>query len=158
MATVRSTAVIGMESGTAEQGLLLQELVEAVSDLRGPTADSVAVLEASGLQSAITASCWRSGASEGLQESLSVDVGLLGLISRLRRASYIPDHGTWFCLRVKAFADEQASVVFDYSTEPSALESYFGNAEYALDLKRFPRAEKNKPRWLENKLKEVQTN
>jgi hypothetical protein len=147
---------MGMESGTAEQGLLLQELVETVSDLRGPSADSVAVLEASGLQSAITASCWRSTASEELREPLRVDGALLTLISRLRHVSYIPDHGTWFCLKVKALSDEQASVIFDYSTEPSALEPYFSNEQYLLDLKRFPRSEKNKPRWLQNKIREAQ--
>jgi hypothetical protein len=75
----------------------------------------------------------------------------VGLMDELRREMYRVGKGAWFTARLNIERDGRFSAEFDYDGEPEFSPPLTASA-YALDLKRFPRADEHIPRWLRDKL------
>jgi hypothetical protein len=79
----------------------------------------------------------------------------VGLMDELRREMYRRGKGAWFTARLDIGRDGRFSAEFDYDGEPEFTPPLTASA-YVQDLERFPRNREHIPRWLRDKLKDVQ--
>ncbi|WP_221584811.1 hypothetical protein [Microbacterium sp. G2-8] len=90
----------------------------------------------------------------GGDRSLAAPSGTALPLSRLRRALYEQDRGTWFSMELIVTSDGAAEATYDYDDEPREFVGLIPRL-WLADQEKFPRSLENRPEWLRAKLAEA---
>ncbi|MCM0615487.1 hypothetical protein MOD31_05585 [Paenarthrobacter sp. TYUT067] len=77
---------------------------------------------------------------------------------RIREHMSQPDHGTWLSMQFEVWADGSGkSSIYNHSKKPSWESEEPGTADYADELRIFPRDDEHIPDWFRDELKGIKT-